>query len=332
MKRLLALLCLLCAAWCAQAHENMPASLLLQARADGLVDVRWRLPQTQGPAPRVMPEFSAHCVPLAAAQAADLPGAKLLRWQMRCQEGLGAGTRIDFPGLEVTMVDVLVRIEDASGQVQSHIARPQAPSVTLGQPEAHSLAVSSYFGLGVEHILGGIDHLLFVLCLILLIPSVGGLVKTITAFTFAHSITLALAALGLVHVSGPPVEAVIALSILFLARELAVQGSGQRLAVRMPWAVAFVFGLLHGFGFAGALSEVGLPQGDIPAALLLFNLGVEAGQLAFVAVAAPLVMLARQQAARLPRWAPAVPIYAVGAVAGFWWLQRMVPVLGLQSV
>lgn len=329
--RALLALCLAAGGLGAQAHESMPASLLLSGRADGVIEVRWRLPQTQGPAPHVLPVFSADCVSDAAAAATDLPGAKLLQWQMRCPQGLPSGTRITFPGLESTMVDVLVRIEDADGRVRTLIARPKAPTVTLGDAEAHSLSVASYFGLGVAHILSGIDHLLFVLCLILLIPGWRGLVKTITAFTVAHSITLALAALGLVHVAQAPVEATIALSILFLARELALQDGSQRLAVRRPWAVAFAFGLLHGFGFAGALSEVGLPQGDIPAALLLFNLGVEAGQLAFVAAMAPLVAWLRNSSMAWPHWAAALPVYAVGSVAGFWWLQRMGPVIGLQA-
>ncbi|MES2047474.1 MAG: HupE/UreJ family protein, partial [Pseudomonadota bacterium] len=172
--------------------------------------------------------------------------------------------------------------------------------------------------------------LLFVFCLMLLVPNLLALLKTITAFTLAHSLTLALAALQLVQVPQPPIEASIALSILFLARELSRRNSAAGTAIQRPWAVAFAFGLLHGFGFAGALSEVGLPQGDIPQALLLFNLGVEAGQLAFVLGAFPLLLLLRCLQRLSSRWLGALPVYAVGAVSGFWFLQRMVPIFGLR--
>jgi hydrogenase/urease accessory protein HupE len=230
------------------------------------------------------------------------------------------------------MVDVLVRVAYVDGNHITAIARASTPEVTLGSEHSEALAVSGYFGLGVEHILTGIDHLLFVLCLILLVPSLSGLLKTITAFSVAHSITLLMSALQWVKVPQPPVEATIALSILFLARELARPPCANAMAFRRPWAVAFAFGLLHGFGFAGALAEVGLPQGDVPLALLLFNLGVEAGQLLFVAGVLPLLWLLRKWTLQaLPRqtWTTALPVYAVGAVAAFWWLQRMEPVLGL---
>jgi hypothetical protein len=154
------------------------------------------------------------------------------------------------------------------------------------------------------------------------------LLKTITAFTLAHSLTLALAALGFVQMPQAPVEATIALSILFLARELARQNGTRGVALRRPWIVAFAFGLLHGFGFASALAEVGLPTDDVPLALLLFNAGVEAGQLAFIAAVYPLVLLGRRWQRPGSRWVAALPVYAVGSVAGFWWLQRMVAVVG----
>ena len=182
-------------------------------------------------------------------------------------------------------------------------------------------AAGGYFMLGVEHILFGIDHLLFVLALVLIVRGVGLLVKTITAFTVAHSITLALATLGVVHVPSAPVEAVIALSIVFVASEILRSRRGERgLTERAPWLVAGTFGLLHGFGFAGALSEVGLPANDIPLALLFFNLGVEAGQLAFVVVALGVIALLRR--IRLPEWAPILPPYAIGSVAMFWVIER----------
>ena len=314
----------------ALAHENLPASLLLQQQDAQQFEVRWRIPQTQGAAPEVMPVFPVGCTSVMPPRELAAPGARLRQWQLRCDQGLGQGGKIAFDGLPVSALDVLVRVSHLDGNVESHIARAHQPEVVLGQAPAQSLSVASYFALGVEHILTGIDHLLFVLCLILLVPNLPSLLKTITAFTLAHSLTLALAALQLVHVPQPPVEATIALSILFLARELARRKNGGGVALQRPWLVAFAFGLLHGFGFAGALAEVGLPQGEIPMALFLFNLGVEAGQVAFVACVLPLLYLARRLHKAWPAWTAAMPVYAVGAVSGFWWLQRMVPVLSLR--
>ncbi len=321
----------------AHAHESMPASLLLDQQSDGHWDVRWRLPQMQGAAPAVVPKLPAACVSMGPVRTDNLPGARLQRWTVQCSPELAAGQDLAFEGLAATAIDVVVRLAWRDGTVTSLLARPGAPQVRLGpEPASPALAASSYFALGVEHILGGIDHLLFVLCLLLLIPGKAALFKTITAFTLAHSLTLAASALGWVLVAGPPVEATIALSIVFLARELALRNAQHRLTARHPWAVAAVFGLLHGFGFAGALAEVGLPQADIPTALLLFNLGVEAGQLVFVVTVLTLLALVR----RMPRpmrwratpWLAQAPVYAVGAVAGLWFLQRLPAVVGWQWV
>ncbi len=329
--RALWLLALLAATLPALAHENLPASLLLTEQSPGVFDLRWRIPQTQGAAPAIAPMFAADCQRLSQPIELVAPGARLQQWQIRCANGLRGGARIGFAGLSLTMVDVLTRVAYLDGATESHIARARTPEILLGQAQSRALSVSGYFGLGVGHILGGIDHLLFVLCLMLLVPDLLSLVKTVSAFTLAHSLTLALAALGLVHLPQPPVEALIALSILFLARELARHRSEASVAWQRPWAVAFSFGLLHGFGFAGALAEVGLPQDDIPAALLLFNLGVEAGQLAFVTCVYPLLLLVRRYRS-WPRWVRALPVYGVGAVAGFWYLQRMVPIVGIVGV
>ena len=223
-------------------------------------------------------------------------------------------------GLQATMVDVLVRIALRDGRVISRVLRPDAPSFVF-EKETAGPAAGGYFRLGVEHILFGIDHLLFVLALVLIVRGVRLLVKTITAFTVAHSITLGLATLGYVHVPSAPVEATIALSIVFVASEILRSRRGERgLTERAPWLVAGTFGLLHGFGFAGALSQVGLPANDIPLALLFFNVGVEAGQLAFVVVALGVIGVLRR--IRFPEWAPNLAPYAIGSVAMFWVLQR----------
>lgn len=329
---LLRILVLLWALWggaAAMAHESLPASLILNETTAHHFDVLWRIPQTQGQVLAVTPAFPEDCQELDAPQVQQVAGARLLLWRVQCQHGLRSDAQIAFNGLDLTMIDVLVRITYLDGHSEAQVARPRTPAVVLGATQPQGLEVSAYFGLGVEHILSGIDHLLFVLCLILLVPSVTGLLKTITAFTLAHSLTLALSALEIIHVPQPPVEATIALSILFLARELARKDAANGIAVRRPWGVAFVFGLLHGFGFAGALAEIGLPKEAISSALLLFNVGVETGQLMFVAVVYPFVMLVRRWSSGWPLWTAPVPVYSVGAVSGFWFLQRLGPVLGV---
>jgi hypothetical protein len=216
-----------------------------------------------------------------------------------------------------------VRADDS---VQVARLTPSAPAFVFEATPGSLQVARAYTILGVEHILGGVDHLLFVLGLLLLVRGPWLLVKTITAFTVAHSITLAAAALGWVRVQQAPVEAVIALSILFLAGELARQRDGKAgVMQRFPWIVAFTFGLLHGFGFAGALREVGLPETDIPLALLTFNVGVEIGQLVFVGVVLLLLAGFRRLKLTVPVWANAAPAYGIGTIAAFWTLQRVAP-------
>ncbi|MFQ5575169.1 MAG: HupE/UreJ family protein, partial [Terriglobia bacterium] len=235
------------------------------------------------------------------------------------------GKMIRIDGLSTTLTDVLARVSFLDGYTQTTLIRPSNPSFVI-QGSQSTLQVSrQYLVLGIEHILGGIDHLLFVLGLLLIVRGFGLLLKTITAFTIAHSITLAMAALGFVNVPQAPVEAVIALSILFLASELAKQQKGNPgLTARYPWVVALSFGLLHGFGFAGALSEVGLPQTDIPLALLFFNVGVEIGQLMFVAAVLLVRWLIQILKFRWPVWTEQTPAYAIGSLAAFWFIQRTV--------
>ena len=322
---------LLAAALQAQAHESLPASLMLDETAPQQFELRWREPAMQGAGVTLTPRLPADCKPLDASEDTQQPGARLSRWRVRCEAGLPAGAHIVIEGLPASIVDVLVHVSYLDGRSVTLIAHPHEPEVVLPGIETTGLAVRAYFGLGVEHILTGIDHLLFVLCLILLVRGRAELLKTITAFTLAHSVTLALSALGVVQVPQAPVEAVIALSILFLACELARPEAARSAAARRPWGVAFTFGLLHGFGFAGALAEVGLPAHDVPAALLLFNLGVEAGQLLFVAAVLSLLAASQGLRAATPRLQGRLAINVVGAVAAFWWLQRMALVLGFDA-
>src|SRR6185436_12015613 len=248
----------------------------------------------------IHPSLPKDAVMLSLPRVERIFGAEIKRWTISTGAHGLDGWEVTVHGVQATMTDVLVRVALADGRVVSRLLRPDAPSFVFGK-ETAGPAAGGYFVLGVEHILFGIDHLLFVLALVLIVRGVGMLVKTITAFTVAHSITLALATLGVVHVPSAPVEAVIALSIVFVASEILRSRRGERgLTERVPWLVAGSFGLLHGFGFAGALSQVGLPANDIPLALLCFNLGVEAGQLAFVVVVFGVLGLLRRL--RLPAW------------------------------
>lgn len=240
-----------------------------------------------------------------------------------CPGGL-AGRSIAIDGLAATYTDVVVRVQLASGAVQSARLAPDRPFFIVdGTPSWHDTA-RTYFLLGMEHILLGIDHLLFVLALLLLVRNRWMLAKTVTAFTLAHSITLALSVFGLAAAPQPPVEAVIALSIAFAAAEAARERTtGAGIAGRLPWVMAFGFGLLHGFGFGGALREIGLPQTDVPLAFLTFNLGIEAGQLLFVAAVLMLgAVLDRLLFLRLARLRE-VTAYGIGGLAAFWFLERL---------
>src|SRR5436190_8843380 len=235
---------------------------------------------------------------------------------------------LPIAGLTATVTDVLVRLERLDGSTQVTRLTPAAPSfIVEAAPRAMQVA-ATYLKLGVEHILLGIDHLLFVLALLILVKGARRLIETVTALTIAHSLTLAGATLGFVNVPGPPIEAAIALSIVFVASEIIHSRQGKAgLTERFPWVVAFSFGLLHGFGFASALSEIGLPQSAIPVALLFFNVGVELGQLFFIASVFVVIALARRGMRRSgvsqPAWAWRVPPYAIGSIAMFWVIQRI---------
>jgi hydrogenase/urease accessory protein HupE len=222
-----------------------------------------------------------------------------------------------------------VRVRHADGRVESHLLRPIAPSITLGEATTGPGRAFAYLRLGVEHILLGVDHLLFVLGLLLIVADRWTLLKTITAFTVAHSLTLAAATFGWAHAPGPPLNAAIALSILFLAPEVVRARRGETsFTIRHPWLVAFAFGLLHGFGFASGLTMMGLLRTEIPLALLMFNVGVEAGQLLFVMLILGLERASRVLEVRWPRVVEALPAYTVGSLGAYWTIQRVAILLG----
>ena len=308
----------------ASAHELRPAYLEIRQTGAADYDLVWKVPVRQGRPLAVEPQFPPDCV-IGGQQVRDQDGAALLvRFELSCDAGL-PGRPIRFEGLDGTLTDVLIRASLNEGS-QTARATPKTPVIVLAKTPQAAGAGWTYFWLGVEHILFGYDHLLFVLALLFLITGIRRLIETITAFTVAHSLTLGATALGWVSLPSAPVEAVIALSIIFLAREgviraLAGDDHVPRLSERRPWLVALAFGLLHGFGFAGALQEIGLPEGAVLTALFAFNLGVEAGQVLFVlAASAALALFAKFAAKRLVQ----LPVtYGIGAVASVWLVERL---------
>jgi len=313
---------LLVAARGTSAHEVRPAFLDLSETASNQFLMTWKVPALGDFRLSIAPRLPASCHLVGELTSMQAGGAFIEHGRVNCDLKL-AGQTIAIDRLDATMTDVLVRIQTSDGTVRSARLTPSSPSFTVPAQAGPFMVQSAYIGLGIEHILFGVDHLLFVLCLLLLVRGIRNLPATVTAFTLAHSITLAAATLGFIQIPAAPVEATIALSIVFLAIEL-VRGDARHTVARLyPWLVAFTFGLLHGLGFAGALAEVGLPHGEIPLALFAFNVGVELGQLAFVAAVLSLARLVRILPLRLPVWAPRAAGYAIGSIAAFWVFARL---------
>ena len=309
----------------AYAHEMRPAYLEIREFAPDTYDVLWKVP-ARGSSERLSlhVRFADDVETLSELLSGFMGDAHFQRIRIRRTGGL-TGTPVTIDGLAGTYTDVLFRLERADGTELTRLLTPDQPTYLVEANPGLGQVASAYFVLGVEHILLGIDHLLFVLALLLVVADWRKLVVTITAFTVAHSITLALATLGFAHIPGPPVEAVIALSIVFVAAEIIRGQQGNPgLTARWPWIVSFIFGLLHGFGFAGALTDVGLPQDSIPLALLTFNLGVEAGQLLFVGAVLALYSIVRRIPVSPSEWSHRIPTYAIGGMAAFWMIERTV--------
>jgi hydrogenase/urease accessory protein HupE len=316
----------------ARSDELRPGYLELREAAAGTYNLLFKVP-ARGEGLRLaiyvsMPEGTVDVVP---PRASFNNGAYVERRTIRHDGGL-VGHPITIEGLTATSTDVLVRIENLAGAIQTERLSPTRTAFIVQAVPGAAEVAATYLRLGVEHILFGFDHLLFVLALVILVGDGRRVAITVTAFTIAHSITLAAATLGIVNVPGPPVEATIALSIMLVAAEILQARQGRpSFTARLPWLVAFSFGLLHGFGFAGALAEIGLPQHAIPVALLFFNVGVEMGQLVFVAAVLSLTWLLRHAA--LQRWDAAfvsrafnrfdvTVAYGIGAVAAYWLIER----------
>jgi hypothetical protein len=348
---------LLCAG-AVHAHRLSPAYFGLVETEPGRFHAQWKVSISGGLVDVLEPQIPEGCRVDGVVRTYVIEDARVQHAELVCTAPL-AGRVFMVNGLELTATDVLLRIDNLDGSSFTHRLVPEAPRVLIPERPGAWEVAATYLLLGVEHIFSGIDHLLFVLALLLLVRGIGRLIATITAFTVAHSITLAAATLGFVNVPSAPIEATIALSILFVATELArggrlggsglggsgLGGSGfsrdsdqiaaqaaptqvsPTLTTRFPWLVAFTFGLLHGFGFAGALSEVGLPSQAIPLALLFFNVGVELGQLAFIAGALTGAWALRRVVLEPPAWAPRLAAYVIGSVAAFWVFERTVTLI-----
>jgi len=309
----------------AVAHRLQPAYLEINEHSAGKFSILWKRPLAGSRPMNIYPQLPSSCTNLTEPVAQPLASGTIERWMVDCGSSGIVNKAIVIDGLASTQTDTLLRIQLIDGSMHTTVMRPDFPSFIIPSKPSKTKVAGSYLVLGIEHILGGFDHLLFVLGLLLIVRSTMLLIKTITSFTLAHSVTLAMATLGFVHVPQAPVEAVIALSIIFLATELVKQHRGETgLTTKAPWLVALCFGLLHGFGFAGALTEVGLPQTDIPLALLFFNVGVEVGQLVFVAGVLVVTWFIMRMKYRWPVWVEHVPAYSIGSLAAFWFIQRTV--------
>ena len=305
------------------SHEVRPAYLQIVQTSETTYEVFWKVPSMGDAVPKIHPVFPPFFTVEELKRPNQIPGSVIYSYKISSDKTL-QGKILTIDGLNKTLIDALVTVTYLNGEKVTMMLQPDKDSSIIPGETSTYDVIKTYSKLGIEHILLGIDHLLFVLALIIITRGKWKIIKTITAFTIAHSITLSLAALGLVNFPVPPVEAVIALSIVFLAVEIIKNQNGQEtLTSKKPWLVAFTFGLLHGFGFAGALSNIGLPQNDIPFALAFFNVGVEIGQIAFVIVALLFIKLLSYK----KDWSifiKKVPPYAIGSIAAFWMIERII--------
>jgi hydrogenase/urease accessory protein HupE len=313
----------------ARAHEVRPAYLNIKETATNDYDIVWRTPVNAGMRLPILLQLPKDVRNTAAPTVQELADSLLEKRSIEVPGGLG-GERIDFVGLQGTITDVLVRVELLDGRSWTTVVRPSQASIEITPVKGKLAVVSAYVLEGIRHILFGADHLLFVLGLLLIIKDRWMLLKTITAFTVAHSITLAVATLGYAQVPTLPLNVAIALSILFLGPEIVKVWRGESsFTIRHPWVVAFAFGLLHGFGFASALTSAGLPSNELAWALVSFNIGVEIGQLGFVILILLLERAYRILEVRWPKPIALLPGYTVGSIGAFWTIQRLAMMLGL---
>jgi len=320
----LCLVCCILASPNAVADEFRPALLQVTETEQGWYSVVWKVPMQNGRTLAIRPSLPEHFKQVGPASTRLFQGSSIEESTWSVETGSLVGGTIEIEGLTAIPIDVIVQIDMADGDEHSAILRPASPSYVVPDRATKWTVAGSYWKIGTIHILEGYDHLLFVLALLLIVPNLWLLFKTITAFTVAHSISLALATLGILNMPGAPTEAVISLSILFLAVEIVHSREGRiTLTERCPWLVALAFGLVHGLGFAGALAEVGLPQSEIPVALFMFNVGVETGQILFVSLVLVLIAAFKRVPVTWPAHGWRLMPYAIGGIAAFWTLQRV---------
>lgn len=301
-----------------------PALLQIDEREGGWVDVTWKIPVRQNRGLGLTPVLPEFLEPIGPATGKQFPGAWVEHSSYRTGGRTLTGETLSIDGLASIPTDVLIRITLQDGSEHSTILRAGNMSYTIPERATRAEVAGSYWRMGTIHILEGADHLLFVLALLLIVTGVWPLLKAVTAFTIAHSITLVLATLDLVHMPSSPTEAIIALSIVFLAGEIIHKYQGKfGLTERWPWLIAFIFGLFHGLGFAGALFEIGVPQHEVPMALFMFNVGVETGQLLFIATVLSLMALFKRLPLTLPRGSWRLMPYSIGSIAAFWTIERV---------
>jgi len=320
---LLAMLAMIGAmAGAAFAHEVRPAYLQIDQIGQDRFSMLWRTPIFSGMRLPVVLQFSDGIKQATTPSKRQLSDSIIERSIIESADNL-AGERITFVGLQATITDVMVRVKLDDGTVTTTLVRPSQPWVDIQTRQSTLEVIKVFVVSGIEHILFGFDHLLFVAALMLIVRRWGMLLKTVTAFTVAHSITLTCATMGWVSLPSGPVEIMIAFSIVLVGAEIIrMERGGTSLAIEWPWIMAFFFGLLHGFGFAGALADFGLPQGDIPLALFSFNVGVEIGQLMFIAVMLLATHLVRRLV-EIPPQGVVASAYAIGIIAAFWSVERL---------
>ncbi len=301
------------------AHELRPAYLELKQTDSETYDVLWKVPAMQDLRLSLYVVFPNQCTELSQRRSQQLGGSFVERTSIRCKNGL-SGSSIFVEGLSATFTDVLARVQRTDGTIQIARLTPSSPSFIVEAAPSWKQMAATYLRLGMKHILLGFDHLLFVLGLLVIVGRRWKLMfKTITSFTLAHSLTLAAATFGLIHVPEAPLSAVIALSILFLGVEVArMKRGGTSFTIRHPWVAAFGFGLVHGFGFASGLSTLGLPSNEIVAALLFFNIGVELGQIGFVALYLIFLRSLKTLEVPSPQWTQIAPAYVIGTLGAYW--------------
>jgi len=312
----------------ANAHPLAPSLLEITQVSQHHAKVKWKLPLQGVPRNTLRPQLPPHCVQSGVIEIQKIGTALIRQWEVYCHSPLVRST-INVSGIVESKANVILRIFLHDGRKLSMVLTSDKSSFVIPDRDSPLAVVWSYLNLGFEHILRGLDHLLFVLGLMLLVSNRRQLLLTITAFTVGHSITLSIAVLGIVKIPQAPVEALIALSIFILAVELTRdQKFSRTLMHRYPWAMALAFGLLHGLGFAGALSEIGLPAGEIPIALFSFNVGIEVGQLLFVVIILALQVLIKYAAVPIPARTVLVPTYLIGTLSAFWFFERVSRIIG----